>query len=261
MKNLMDTTECVKKQYQSDKGLDTRISLHTKYSVNKKGYGNWIMEQYEITKGMRILELGCGNGSMWKNHTDLFERCGQVYLTDFSEGMLETARENLGTFENVTYQAVDIQDIPFEEDEFDLVIANSMLYHVPDLHKGLSEVRRVLKPTGKFYCATGGKRGPLSYAAERLLPYGVDCNVHLSFDLDNGAEILSGYFGQIEKRIYEDALQITNIDDYIEYLFSGITFPKICPCGREELKAILERNMVNGVLDVPKDVGVFMCQS
>ncbi|MCM1427309.1 MAG: class I SAM-dependent methyltransferase [Eubacterium sp.] len=75
-------------------------------------------------------------------------------LTDFSEGMIQTAHSNIGDFPNVTYRVVDIQEIPYEMNSFDIVIANMMLYHVPDLAKGLSEVKRVLKESGRFYCAT-----------------------------------------------------------------------------------------------------------
>ena len=74
-----------------------------------------------------------------------------------SEGMLETAKATISGFSNVQHMVIDIQDIPFENDSFDVVIANMMLYHVPDLEKGLSEVRRVLKVGGTFYCATYGE--------------------------------------------------------------------------------------------------------
>lgn len=49
---------------------------------------------------------------------------------------------------------IDIQNIPYEDNSFDLVIANMMLYHVPDLPRALAEVGRVLKPEGKLYTAT-----------------------------------------------------------------------------------------------------------
>ena len=42
---------------------------------------------------------------------------------------------------------------------FEIVIANSMLYHVPEIDKALSEVRRVLKKDGVFYAATSGENG------------------------------------------------------------------------------------------------------
>ena len=56
----------VKEQYASANNLNTRISIHQKYSTNKMGFGNWIFSNYKITKGMKVLELGCGTGDMWK---------------------------------------------------------------------------------------------------------------------------------------------------------------------------------------------------
>jgi SAM-dependent methyltransferase len=141
-------SEAVKAQYATSKGLDTRLSFHDKYSTNKLGYGNWIVSNYEIAEGMKVLELGCGTGSLWMGRDELVDKFGKFVLTDFSEGMLATAKGNLGERKNLEYKQADIQDLPFEDGSFDVVIANSMLYHVPDIMKGISEVRRVLKDDG-----------------------------------------------------------------------------------------------------------------
>lgn len=52
----------VKEQYKTSANLNTRISIHQKYSVNKQGFGSWIFSQYRFRENDRILELGCGNG-------------------------------------------------------------------------------------------------------------------------------------------------------------------------------------------------------
>lgn len=131
----MNHKESVQNQYQNATNLNTRISIHDKYSVNKQGFGNWLTSNYKIEDGMRVLELGCGSGIMWVGHEDIISKCAELILTDFSEGMLATARGNVGDLPNVTYRQVDIQEIPFEENSFDMVIANMMLYHVPDLQR------------------------------------------------------------------------------------------------------------------------------
>lgn len=97
---------------------------------------NWIVSNYQITNGMRVLELGCGTGDMWTRKSNLITKCAELVLTDFLEGMIQTAHSNIGDFPNVTYRVVDIQEIPFEMNNFDIVIANMILYHVPDLGKG-----------------------------------------------------------------------------------------------------------------------------
>lgn len=153
----------VKEQYASAENLNTRISIHQKYSTNKMGFGNWIFSNYKITPDMKVLELGCGTGDMWKGHEDLIKACGRLVLSDFSEGMLENAKANLDERAGLEYRVIDIQNIPFEDESFDVVIANMMLYHVPDMNRGLAEVRRVLKKGGAFYCATFGEHGIMEF--------------------------------------------------------------------------------------------------
>lgn len=67
----INDTSVVKKQYASADNLNTRISIHDKYSTNKMGFGNWIVSNYRISEGMKVLELGCGTGDMWKNRESL----------------------------------------------------------------------------------------------------------------------------------------------------------------------------------------------
>ena len=161
----------VKVQYATSKGLDIRKTFHNRYSVNKQGYAGWIVSNYEIGEGMKVLELGCGTGNMWLGCEDIVSRCGMLVLTDISDGMLEKARENLGERDNIEYRNEDIQNLSFENGSFDVVIANSMLYHVPDIGKGLREVRRVLKKGGIFYCTTYGENNFTDKLAEWFSPY------------------------------------------------------------------------------------------
>ena len=143
--------EAVKEQYRTSKGLNTRISFHEKYSANRQGYGNWIVSNCEFFEGMTVLELGCGTGSLWTGRDDILRKIGKLVLTDASEGMLAAAQKNIGNRDNVEYQPADIQALPFEDNSFDMVIANSVLYHVPDLEKGIREIRRGLEDDGIFY--------------------------------------------------------------------------------------------------------------
>ncbi len=159
----INDAKTVNEQYSSSERLSTRISIHDKYSTNKMGFGNWIFSNYDIRDGMKVLELGCGTGSMWKGHEDIIRSCSQLVISDYSEAMVNTAHETIGEYTNIIFKQIDIMDIPFEDDCFDAVIANMMLYHVPDITKGLNEVRRVLRPGGSFYSATFGIHGIMEY--------------------------------------------------------------------------------------------------
>lgn len=248
----------VKKQYKDSGNLTTRISIHDKYSTNKTGFGNWIFSNYRIEDSMKILELGCGTGSMWKGREDLIKRTEKIVLSDFSEGMVEQTKNTIGQHPNVEYKIIDIQDIPYEDNSFDIVIANMMLYHVPDMDKGLREVRRVLKKGGTFYTATYGEHGIMEYIAKLLGRYGVTDTTSRAFTLQNGKKILGAHFEDVTKLCYEDSLAVTDVNDLVEYIYSLSNMTTLASVPRDEIRAVLTENMADGVLTVPKEYGMFV---
>jgi ubiquinone/menaquinone biosynthesis C-methylase UbiE len=256
----INNQKTVKEQYANASNLNTRISIHQKYSTNKMGFGNWIFSNYKITEGMKVLELGCGTGDMWKGHEDLMSKCSKIILSDFSEGMLENAKTNIGSNANVEYQIIDIQNIPYDAESFDIVIANMMLYHVPDMARGLSEVRRVLKKHGAFYCATFGEHGIMEFLSHTLNAYGVEDTVNKNFTLQNGKEILEPFFSDVQRLNYEDSLAVTEIDDLIGYIYSLSSMTTLSSVPKEEIREVLAKHMENGVLRVPKEYGMFCCR-
>ena len=249
----------IAKQYKTSENLNTRISIHEKYSTNKQPFGDWIVSHYELRPGDRILELGCGTGSMWKSNLHLCKENVELILTDFSAGMLETAKSNV-ICPQISFNQVDIQNIPYPENSFDVVIANMMLYHVPDLHKGLAEVRRVLKPGGTFYCATYGIHGIMEYVTDLLKNTGVCGSIGTTFTLQNGGDTLSQHFSLVTRLDREDGLAITNIGDFADYIYSMSGLTNTADIPRDVLLCLLESKIDNGVLYVPKEYGMFICR-
>ncbi len=248
----------IQTQYKTAKNLNTRISIHEKYSTNKQPFGAWIFSHYDVAPGANILELGCGTGDMWVNHLDLLDSGTSLTLTDFSPGMLETAKGNLPNRASISYQVVDIQNIPYPDDSFDIVIANMMLYHVPDLHRGLSEVRRVLKPGGCFYCATFGQHGINEYVCSMLRDLNVSGKIIDSFTLQNGSNILRQHFENVTRLDREDGLAITEIQDFADYIYSLSSLQNVRDIPRDVLLELLEGRRENGILYVPKEYGMFI---
>ena len=256
--NSINDKEAVKKQYATTESLSARISIHDKYSTNKMGFGNWIFSNYDIRDGMKVLELGCGTGGMWTGHEDVIRLCRELVMSDYSGAMISKARENIGDHPNITYKQIDIMDIPFEDDTFDAVIANMMLYHVPDIDRGLNEVRRVLNPSGSFYCATFGIHGIMEYLSELLSEYGVEDKTDKSFTLQNGALVLGEVFTSVRREDYKDSLAVTDVNDLVSYIYSLQCMTSLSVLSRDSIRDCLSLHMKDGVLNVPKEYGMFI---
>ena len=255
----MSVMQDIKKQYQTDKNLSLRINLHEKYSVNKMGFGRWIDSLYDIQPGMRILELGCGNGSMWPETVSGLPKGCTLVLSDFSEGMLEAAKSRVGELENVSYRQIDILDIPYADESMDMIIANMMLYHVSDIDRAISEVRRVLKPGGKFYCATYGEKSIMTWLNEVFADHRIDIRMNTAFTLQNGASMLKRHFGEVNRFDYPDAFEITNTDDLVSYVLSMTAMANLNKLPREVVYAVLDSRKRDGVISIPKEYGMFIC--
>ncbi len=254
----LNDASAVTEQYRTAEKLNTRISIHQKYSANPQGFGNWIVSHYQIGKGMAVLELGCGTGEMWAGRDALIARCSKLVLSDFSEGMLRRAKETLRSQSGISYQAIDIQRIPYENGSFDIVIANMMLYHVPDIQKGLSEVRRVLKKGGTFYCATYGENGIMEYLGGLFEGCGVKSEPNHSFTLQNGKAQLVRFFSRVERYDYEDSLEVTSAEDMADYICSLSGMSGLRQLPRERVLSVLRAHMSQGALHVPKEYGLFV---
>ncbi len=254
----LNDSAAVREQYASSEKLTSRISIHSKYSVNRQGFGNWIASHYDIRPGMSVLELGCGTGEMWLGKEDVISSCARFVLSDLSSGMLSAAKKTLKGFRNIEYRVIDIQDIPFDDKGFDVVIANMMLYHVPDLQTGLREVKRVLKGGGAFYCATYGENGMMSYICDLFRSYGIKRHINSAFTLQNGEEKLKGVFREVHRFFYEDALEVTDVEDMVDYIRSLTDMSGLEKLTRDELRKVLTANMSGGVLRVPKEYGMFV---
>lgn len=250
----------IESQYRTSENLDIRIAIHARYSTNPQPFGEWVSDHYELQPGFRILETGCGTGEMWKGRLDRLPKNCHLMLTDFSKGMLETARNHLGDNPQVSYQQADIQALPYEDGAFDAVIANMMLYHVPDLHKGLQGVRRVLKPGGTFYCATYGERGIMAFINETLKEHGIQGSIGKTFTLQNGAQALEQHFAHVRREDRKDGLAITHVPDFVEYVLSMASLTGLEKASAKTLQEVFERQCVEGVLYVPKEYGMFICE-
>ncbi|NTU75407.1 MAG: class I SAM-dependent methyltransferase [Anaerolineaceae bacterium] len=210
----------IKEQYASSKNLESRMSIY-QYSIDSKTFPKWLTEQIIPAKDVKILELGCGTGDLWKDLKDSFHDC-EIHLSDLSEGMLERSKENLG--ENAfNYEIIDFHNIPYPDKTFDIIISNHNLYHALDLNIALGEISRVIKDNGVFYSTTNSSehlaslRDLINITDDTLWPNGILTSI---FGAETGIKILSHYFQKTERRFYQNELRITHLDPIINYFMS-----------------------------------------
>lgn len=258
----MNDAESVKEQYRNDANLSMRLKLHEKHSTNKKGLVSWLFEKYEFADGFRILELGCGNGTQWENNINNLRPNCTLILADLSKGMVKTVWKKYSRNTNMLAQQIDIQNIPFPDDCFDAVIANHMLYHVPDLPKALFEVHRVLRVGGKFYSSTNGNGGMRTYlydARKQINANIPELSSGFSFSLQNGKDMLKEYFDDVQRYDFEDSLHITETQDLIDWMKSTISISNYSDNDYDALYNYFEDIRIKkGAIDIPKEVGLFI---
>ena len=95
--DLTSMENSLNKQYQNASNVSARIKLHKLYSVNKEGWFPWIFGEMHLRPGMKILELGCGNGALWAENSDRIPsgKGTEIVLSDISGGMLQDAKRTL----------------------------------------------------------------------------------------------------------------------------------------------------------------------
>ncbi len=261
MADMTNPSYLLNEQYKDATNLNARIRLHARFSTNKRGWHRWLFDQFRIAPGSRILELGCGPGKLWQSNLDRIGDDWQITLSDFSAGMLQEAQKKLSQSQHhFTFQIIDAQAIPFEDASMDVVIANHMLYHVPDRPKALAEIRRVLKPEGRFYASTIGDtdlhevfeligRVDRAYAQKRR---------RNPFTLESGAEQLAHWFASITLYRYEDALVVTETEPLIDYILSGAAKAVFVEEKLQRLRNLLNQELAaHKAIYITKDSGLF----
>lgn len=230
MTKIADPTYLQNKQYQNASNLNARLQLHARFSTNHYGWHRWVFDQFNLPTQARILELGCGSAQLWVENIDRVSKDWNITLSDFSPGMVDAAQQNLNNHPHqFKFEVIDAQLIPYDDQHFDVVMANHMLYHVPDKAKAFSEMRRVLKSGGQFYATTVGD-SHMQELDELILNFNPKIELIFarpdvqSFILENGAAQLEQWFTDVTRHYYDDALVITEVEPLVDYILSTITF-------------------------------------
>jgi SAM-dependent methyltransferase len=249
-------------QYKDSSNLDARVVLHQRFSANPYGWMRWVFDRLlALPANAKILELGCGPGYLWKENVDRIPPAWDITLSDLSPGMLDSAWRNLVvTGRNYRFKEIDAQEIPFEAEAFDAVIANHMLYHVPDRSKALAEIKRVLKTGSRFFATTVGDNHlkEITDWFRQIHKSEVWDSFSNLFTLENGLDQLKPFFPNVTVSRYEDNLHVTELEPLINYFRSGIRAGELSEDELAKLRTDLEKELKEkGRISIHKDSGLF----
>ena len=187
--------------------------------------------------------------------------------------MVREAEDSLGPDRRMTFRIVDAREIPFDDHAFDAVVANHVLYHVPDRDRAFSEIVRVLRPGGRLYAATNGEGhmrepGPMRHVPDPSHPADAATKEPIGFSLENGAAQLSLWFPEVSLRRHGGALVVTEVEPLLDHLLSGITADAAAGEPDEEfhrrvseLAGRLRRELeLRGAIRITRDPGLFVAR-
>ena len=197
-------------QYATESNLQARRSLYDN-AVGADPRELAFAAVAEVAPG-RVLEVGGGPGEL---AVRIAAQTGAaVAMLDTSPRMVELAR-GIG----VDAEVGDVQDLPFEDAAFDCAVAAWMLYHVPDLDRGLAELKRVLRPGGRLVAVTNA----LDHLAELRELAGSRAWPRV-FTRENGRAILGRHFPRVERRDVDGSVTVEEeslVRGYIASLGEG----------------------------------------
>ncbi len=224
----------VAEQYSTEAGLEARRSIYA--DAEGPDPRELAFAAVAETRPSRVVEVGGGPGEVAERIVR--ELGADVKLVDISARMVELARAR-----GLDAVVGDVQDLPFDDGTFDCAVAAWMLYHVPDLDRGLAELARVLRPGGRLVAVTNGQEH-LRELAE-LAGRGT---IELPFTRENGKEALRRHFTHVERRDADGWVTFPDGDAVRRYVASTITM-------RSELIADYE-----GPLRARRAVSVFVAE-
>jgi ubiquinone/menaquinone biosynthesis C-methylase UbiE len=250
-------------QYRDATNLKTRIALHERFSDQSTPWARWVFERLPKRADATVLEVGCGSARLWAENIDRLPQDWNVHLSDFSRGMLADARRALPE-RSFRYVVADAQALPFDDGRFDFVIANHMLYHVPDRPRALRDIARVLAADGCLVASTVGDRHLVEIddlLVECGAPTGMGAAIVAEFTLQNGGTQLATVFAEVAMQRYPSTLRVTEVEPLVAYVRSVPGAEALSAAMLERIRMTVARQITaRGAFEIGTDTGVFVAR-
>jgi SAM-dependent methyltransferase len=254
------------RQYKDPGNLNARIALHAKYVQAEEPWYAWLVGRIDWPEDGQVLEVGCGSGALWVNVAPLLPYF-RLTLTDLSGGMVAAASGAVAPLPELELAGActcDAQDLPFEDSAFDVVVANHMLYHVPDPRLAAAQFARVLRPDGVLLAATNGPRHLRAIAdvTRAVLGWSPLDSSDRRFGLSSGEEILRTAFGAVDWHLHPSTMVCTEPPDVVAFIESSAAGQEASPEQRVALReAVAARfDEEGGKMTVSVEAGCFVAR-
>jgi SAM-dependent methyltransferase len=168
--------------------------------------------------------------------------------------MIGTARERLG--DRAGYVVADACALPFADGSFDVVVANHMLYHVPDRPSALAEIRRVLARGGVLHASTNG-RGHLAELQALVPDWKFGAHVE-AFGLETGPPQLEQFFADLRLQRFDDRLEVTEVGPVLAYIRSSSSYQGAGPDAA--CRTVRDAIQLHGFFLISKASGLISCR-
>lgn len=193
----------VREQYASESRLRARQAIYGE--TEGEDPRQLAFEAVAEARPERVLAVGGGQGELAERI--VAELGCELVMLDLSERMVELARER-----GVDARVGDVQQLPFPDASFDVCVAAWMLYHVPDVNRGVAELARVLRPGGRLVAVTNSQEHLKEL--RDLFP----TTWESTFRSEDGEQLLSSHFPRVERRDAEGWVTIPSREAILAYL-------------------------------------------
>lgn len=153
-----------------------------------------MLQKIILSYGYKVLDVGCGTGELM-SQVILEDSSREVVGIDLSEEMIKVAKMKIKDKGKLILG--DAENLPFQDNYFDIVYCNDSFHHYPQPMKALSEMNRVLKVGGTLIIGDCYQKGILRYIMNIFMKFGQEGDVKLYSEKEM-KNMLSQYFHAIE---------------------------------------------------------------